>query len=64
MRPSRLIRPIKRLRRRVVVAVAAVPGAGRRVGDLAPPLFADPVVGRPLPRRRRSKAAAESPEAN
>lgn len=70
MRPSRLIRPIKRLQRRVVAAVAAawfvapVPAGAAvalKVEDHSAPLFAEPVVEQPLPRRRRSKAADESP---
>lgn len=58
--------PRRRRGGRRVVRGAGAAGAAvaLKVEDHSAPLFAEPVVEQPLPRRRRSKAADESPEAN
>ena len=45
-------------------AGAAGAAVALKVEDHSAPLFAEPVVEQPLTRRRRSKAADESPETN
>ena len=56
--------PRRRRGGRRVVRGAGAAGAAvaLKVEDHSAPLFAEPVVEQPLPRRRRSKAADESPE--
>ena len=58
--------PRRRRGGRRVVRGAGAAGAAvaLKVEDHSAPLFAEPVVEQPLPRRRRSKAADESPETN
>ena len=58
--------PRRRRGGRRVVRGAGAAGAAvaLKVEDHSAPLFAEPVVEQHLPRRRRSKAADESPEAN
>ena len=58
--------PRRRRGGRRVVRGAGAAGAAvaLKVEDHSAPLFAEPVVEQPLTRRRRSKAADESPEAN
>ena len=58
--------PRRRRGGRRVVRGAGAAGAAvaLKVEDHSAPLFAEPVVEQPLTRRRRSKAADESPETN